>query len=71
MIPPGSYRHWKGSTYEVLGTALHTEDEVRLVIYRDEAGELFARPFDNFLQDIETPTGIVPRFRRLADLPGS
>ena len=35
MIPKGIYRHFKGSIYEVIGVAIHTETQDALVIYRD------------------------------------
>ena len=35
MITNGIYRHFKGSIYEVIGVAIHTETQDALVIYRD------------------------------------
>ena len=33
-IEPGAYRHFKGNFYWVFGTALHSETEEALVVYR-------------------------------------
>jgi len=52
----GKYKHFKGNTYEVVGTARHSETLEELVIYKalynsEEFGEnaLWARPKDLFL----------------------
>ena len=39
-IRPGKYRHFKGGEYEVLGTALHSETQEPMVVYRALYGEL-------------------------------
>ncbi len=33
LITPGRYRHYKGSDYQVIGSARHTETEEDLVLY--------------------------------------
>ena len=59
-IKPGIYLHYKGKRYEVLDTALHTETEEIMVLYRREGEEvLFVRPLGMFTEDV-TPG--VPRF---------
>ncbi len=42
-------------TYEILGTALHTETEEHLVLYRALYGEgmVFARPVEMFLSPVD------------------
>ncbi|MDQ0188860.1 DUF1653 domain-containing protein [Alicyclobacillus cycloheptanicus] len=43
------YRHFKGAVYEVIGEALHSETEERLVLYRRVGSEqIWARPYDMF-----------------------
>ena len=65
-IPTGMYRHNKtGNLYEVLGTALQTETNEFLVVYRaaySSQYELFARPIDMFLEQVELYGELKPRF---------
>lgn len=65
-IQPGRYRHTKsGKMYEVIGVALQTETNEQLVIYRplyDTSYELFARPYDMFIEHIEIDGKMQPRF---------
>lgn len=67
------YHHFKSADmrYEIVGTALHTETEELLVVYRPlykTDYELFARPVSMFFEHIEKPeigySG--PRFIRIA-----
>jgi Protein of unknown function (DUF1653) len=46
---PGRYRHFKGGEYVVLGTALHTDGGETVVVYRNDAGDLFVRPLSLWL----------------------
>lgn len=65
----GKYRHTKsGKEYEVIGTALHTETEELLVIYRPlykTDYELFARPVQMFTETIELNGKRMPRFEKV------
>ncbi len=74
----GSYQHYKGQRYEVIGLALHTETEERLVVYRalyetpeleHEFGmrPLFVRPVSMFQGTVDFHGQPVPRFRLLSD----
>lgn len=71
-IEPGVYRHNKsGRQYDVIGTALHTETDEVLVIYRPlyaSEHELFARPHAMFIELIEINGQMMPRFEK-ADTP--
>jgi len=55
----GLYHHFKkekDQNYRVIGVALHTETEEKLVIYQQEWGDrtgLFARPLDMFLSEVD------------------
>lgn len=63
----GRYRHYKGNEYEVIGTALHTETEERLVIYKAlyEPYQLWVRPLEMFFEHVIVDGVEVPRFTKL------
>lgn len=65
MIPPGSYRHYKGQDYEVLGCATHSETEEVFVVYRALYGErgLWVRPKAMFVEEVVADGRRVPRFQ--------
>lgn len=64
----GVYRHTKSAkAYEVIGIALHTENEEKMVVYRplyDSEHELFVRPYDMFFEIIELDGENVLRFEK-------
>lgn len=68
-IKLGKYRHYKGHICRVIGVARHSESLQELVIYThpDEKGieQLWARPIEMFLENVETPTYKGPRFEYL------
>ena len=49
------YKHFKGNYYLVVGTALNTETEEQMVIYKAlyEDGQVFARPISSFTEMVE------------------
>ena len=49
-VTPGTYRHFKGNLYEVIGTAQLVDSSEVFVIYRPLYGtrELVARPVEEF-----------------------
>lgn len=69
MIKPskGTYRHYKGPLYDVLGLARHSETEEWLVLYRPQSGErgLWVRPVDMFNEAVILDGKSVPRFEYL------
>ena len=69
-IPQGIYRHYKGSLYQVLHTAHHSETEEALVVYRCLYGEygVWARPLSMFSETIIRDGKQVPRFELIKDL---
>ena len=67
-IQKGTYRHMKsGKLYEVIGAALQTETHEQLVVYRplyESKFELFARPYEMFMEQVELDGETKPRFER-------
>lgn len=68
-IIKGTYRHNKtGHLYDVLGVALQTETNEPLVIYRPlykNEHELFARPYDMFVEKIAINGEMRLRFEKV------
>jgi len=64
-VCPGIYRHYKGQDYEVMGVAIHTENEEEHVVYRALYGDyrLFVRPKSMFVEGVEKGDYKGPRFR--------
>lgn len=61
---PGIYRHYKGSLYEVIGTAQHSESEEWQVVYRALYGDygLWVRPLEMFIETVTKEGRTQPRF---------
>lgn len=66
-VEPGTYEHFKGARYEVIGTGRHSETEELLVFYRLMYGDfsLWARPLAMFTEHVERDGYSGPRFRRV------
>lgn len=64
LLPPGSYRHYKGGEYQVLGIARHSETDEQLVVYRClyDNGSLWVRPLAMFLETVSVNGREVARF---------
>ena len=56
---PGLYRHYKGSRYQVLGMARHSETEEWLVVYQALYAErgFWLRPLSIWLEPVTVSTG--------------
>lgn len=54
LVIGGTYRHYKGNYYKVIGVAKHSETLEELVIYQALYGEklLWARPKKMFLDNV-------------------
>lgn len=61
----GTYRHFKGGIYEVLGVARHSESEEHLVVYKSPSGEWWVRPREMFFGTTQIDGKPVQRFTRL------
>jgi hypothetical protein len=66
-IATGTYRHYKGNNYQVVGVARHSETEEELVVYRCLYGDhsLWVRPLAMFIEQVVVDGCAVPRFVRL------
>ena len=69
-IPQGVYRHYKGSLYQVLHTAKHSETEESLVVYRCIYGEygVWVRPLSMFTEIVNIDGKEVSRFELIKAL---
>lgn len=58
-LKPGIYRHYKGSDYEVIGCARHSETEKWVVVYRTLYGDfsLWVRPLEMFTEEVVLDSG--------------
>jgi hypothetical protein len=67
-IALGTYVHYKGRRYEVLGVVRHSESREPLVLYRPLYGEgaMWVRPYDMFIEAVEVDGLRRPRFAREA-----
>ena len=66
-MPIGSYKHFKGGIYEVVGVAKQSENPAEeLVIYkREKDGTLWARPASMWSEHVERDGYSGPRFTKL------
>jgi hypothetical protein len=64
ILKSGRYRHYKGKEYEVLGIARHSETLEEMVVYRALYGQeqMWVRPLEMFMEEVEVEGGKVPRF---------
>lgn len=69
-VAQGIYRHYKGSLYQVLHTAQHSETEESLVVYRCLYGEygVWVRPLAMFAETVKVDGKEVPRFELIKAL---
>ena len=67
-VEPGTYEHFKGARYDVIGTGRHSETEEFLVIYRKlyDDYSLWVRPLAMFIEQVERDGYSGPRFRRIS-----
>ncbi len=68
----GKYQHFRNQHYyEVIGIARHSETDEEMVVYRAlyeceglPLGQLWVRPKQMFLEQVEHEGRLVPRFRQ-------
>ena len=65
----GTYKHYKGNIYEVVGIAQHSETLEELVVYKatyqKEGENLWVRPLNMFLETVEIEGVIMSRFEKI------
>jgi hypothetical protein len=63
-VKPGVYRHFKGNTYRVIGTARHSETLEEMVVYQALYGEggLWVRPAAMWDETVDREGYRGPRF---------
>ena len=63
-LKPGIYKHYKGSEYQVLEVAIHSETEELLVVYRPLYGErkMWVRPLEMFVEKVNVDGQVLSRF---------
>ena len=72
MLKKGTYRHYKGKNYEVIGHAIHTETGEYMAVYSPHIpvddlppDTLFVRPLSQFLEEVDVDGTMVPRFKKI------
>lgn len=65
----GRYRHYKGSEYEVIGIAKHSETLEEFIVYRALYGDhaLWVRPKKMFTETVTIDGKEMPRFAYIGD----
>jgi hypothetical protein len=62
----GTYKHYKGKYYQVIGVAKHSETLEELVVYyclyRNELSQLWVRPLKMFTEEVVVEGKKVARF---------
>ncbi len=60
------YLHYKGDKYEVVGLAIHSNDDIWMVVYKplyqNADAELFTRPLDEWFSIVKFNDKLVERF---------
>ncbi|WP_337924822.1 DUF1653 domain-containing protein [Bacillus halotolerans] len=59
------FKHYKGGLYKVIGEAIHTETEEKLVTYENMDGILWARPKDMFFGKVIIDGKEIKRFTKV------
>lgn len=69
MIELGKYQHFKGSYYQVLHLARHSETEEYLVVYHpyDKKDDIWVRPLSMFTETVEREGKTIQRFQYIKD----
>jgi len=65
----GTYEHYKGGLYSVIGIARHSETGDELVVYRAQYGDksLWVRPCSMFVEKVKVEGVQIPRFKYIEE----
>jgi hypothetical protein len=65
LVIGGTYEHYKGLRYKIIGVAHHSESLEEMVVYQALYGknDIWVRPLAMFLDDITFEGRSLPRFR--------
>ncbi len=70
-VKPGKYQHFKGNFYEVIDVVHHSETLEELVLYKalyeNPVGELWVRPLEMFMEEVEVDGKKMPRFKYIGE----
>lgn len=67
-LTPGTYRHYKGSAYQVIAVGRHTETGEDVVIYQplyESDVPYWVRPYEMFVETVLVNDIAVPRFKKV------
>jgi hypothetical protein len=70
-IELGTYEHYKGNKYEVVGIALDSENLQPLVIYKPLSNSkvtFWARPYDMFISTVIIDGNELSRFKKIGPI---
>lgn len=74
-ITPGTYKHYKGGMYEVIGVGRIEATLEECVMYKSlyetedfPMGSLWVRPVSDFAGEVDVDGAMVPRFIRLREV---
>ena len=60
------YKHYKGDNYEVVGLALHSNDDIWMVVYKPlyehADAQMFTRPLDEWSEIVSHDGEVLRRF---------
>ena len=53
LVAGAKFMHFKGNVYTIIAVATHTETAEVFVIYENASHQVFARPYDMFVSEVD------------------